>query len=172
MESALTGLIIIMVLLSAILILSHSVLSAQDAVLESWREMEERMGERARTGLSPVDAETIAGGAMVDVTLRNDGTTKLADFDRWDVVVQYHDTGGLYHVKWLPFAQPGDKWTVKGLYLDASTGTAEVFEPNVLNPGEEIVIQISVSSWVGSPTTNLATVAAPNGISASTVFTY
>jgi hypothetical protein len=60
---------------------------------------------------------------------------------------------------------------VEGLYLDASEGTEEVFDPDILNPGEEVVIQIWVSPPVGSPTTNLATVATPNGISASTAFT-
>jgi len=166
METALTGLIVIMVLLLAILILAHSFFSSQDAVLESWREMEERVGDRARTDLLPVNAETIGGGSMVQVTLSNEGDTKLADFDQWDVIIQYYDASSAYHIKWLPYAQVGDRWS------EDFSPEAQAFDPNILNPGEEMTVTISISPWVGSPTTNQVIVATPNGISASTVFTY
>lgn len=170
METAITGLIIITVLMLAVLTLSHSFLSSQDAVLESWREMEERLGERARTDLSPVSAGTISAGAVVEVTLRNEGDTKLADFDQWDVILQYYDGGGQYHLDWYPFGPGQDQWSVYDIFLDAPT-VPEAFDPDILNPGEEVVIWISVSPAVGSPTTNLVTIATPNGISTSTVFT-
>lgn len=130
------------------------------------------MGERARTDLSPVGAETKNLGATVEVILSNEGDTKLADFDQWDVILEYKDGGGSCHTEWYPFGLGINEWTKTGIYLDASTATGEVFDKGILNPGEEIVIQVSVSPWVGSPTTNLATVVTPNGISASTVFTY
>ncbi len=168
METAITGLIVITVLLLAILNLSHSFLSSQDAVLESWREMEERLGERARTDISPLEATTNPLGDTVEVTLKNEGDTKLADFDQWDVILQY-ESGD---VQWYPYGAGDNTWGKKGIYLDYSEGTGEVFDLNILNPGEEMVIWVSVSPAVGSPTTNLATIATPNGISASTVFTH
>ena len=166
METALTGLIIIMVLLLAMLVLADSFFSSQDAVLESWREMEERVGDRARTDLLPVNAEAIGGGSMVQVTLRNEGDTKLADFDQWDVIIQYYDASSEYYVKWLPYAQPGDRWT------EFFSAEAQAFDPDILNPDEEMMVQLSVSPALGSPTTNQVIVATPNGIIASTVFTY
>lgn len=171
MDTALTGLIIIMVLLLAVLILSYSFLSVQQAVVESWQEMEERMEDRVRTDLSPVGAETSIGGSYVDVTLGNEGDTKLADFDQWDVIVQYDGTDGRNHIEWLPYDGSGNKWTKVGIYLDASTSTPEVFDIDILNPGEEIVIQMWLSPTVKLSSTNLATVAVPNGITVSTVFT-
>lgn len=167
METAITGLIVITVLLLAILTLSHSFLSSQDAILESWQEMEERLGERVRTDISPLGATTLPGGSTVEVTLRNEGDTKLADFDRWDVILQY----GSGNVQWYPYGSGDNTWGVEGIYLDASEGTGEIFDLNILNPGEEVVIWVSVSPAVGSPTTNTAIIATPNGISASTVFT-
>jgi len=168
METAITGLIVITVLLLAMLTLSHSFLSSQDAILESWRGMEERLGERARTDVSPLEAKTLPGGGTVEVTLKNEGDTKLADFDRWDVILQYQSGD----VQWYPKGSGANTWWVEGIYLDYSEGTSEVFDLNILNPEEEIVIQITVSPSVGSPTTNLATIATPNGISASTFFTH
>lgn len=166
MDTAITGLIVIAVLLLAVTTISERYFSAQDTILESWQEMEERMSERARTRLSPVGAETKPGGGTVEVTLRNEGEVKLADFEQWDVILQYHGDDGC-HVEWYPFGE----WTVEGIYLDASETITETFEPNILNPGEEAVIWISVSPPVFVSSTNMATVATPNGITASAVFT-
>jgi hypothetical protein len=168
METTITGLIVITVLLLAILTLSYSFLSAQDAVLESWQEMEERLGERARTDISPLEATTNPLGDIVEVTFKNEGDTKLADFDRWDVILQY----GNGDVQWYPYGAGRSKW-LEDIYLDASEGTGEIFDLNILNPKEEIVIQIWLPLTDTVPVgTHLATVATPNGISASTVFTH
>jgi len=174
-ETIIVSLIVMSIILFGALTISQSYLSSQDAILASWREMEERTGERARTDLSPIGAETRSEGTIVEATLSNEGDTKLADFDQWDVIVQYYTTGGDYNIRWLPYteaAEPGDnQWTVVGIYLDAAAATPEVYEPGILNPGEEIVIRMGVSPPVGVGTTNLATIATPNGISASVIFT-
>lgn len=128
------------------------------------------MGERARTDLSPVGAQTISGGSVVEITLRNEGDTKLADFDQWDVILQYYDSGGHYYTEWYPFGSGQNEWDVWDIFLEAPT-VHEVFDVDILNPGEEMGIWVSVSPQVGAGTTNLATVATPNGITASTVFT-
>jgi hypothetical protein len=162
METAIAALIIITLILFGLLTISQSALAAQDGVLESWREMEQRLEERARTDLSSVSGQTSALGDNIDITLRNDGSTKLADFEQWDVILQYTGSGLL--TQWYPYGPGIDHWTY--LIVD------DVFDPGILNPGEEIMVQIWVSPPVAAGTTNLATIAAPNGISASTVFTH
>jgi hypothetical protein len=164
-DTAITALIIITLLLLVTLTISERYLSAQEAISKSWRGMEERMEEKIGTNPSPVDAETIAGGAIVEVTLRNEGDTKLADFDRWDVIIQYYDDLDEHYIKWLPYAQPGDRW------VEIFPPEAQVFDPDILNPGEEMVIQISVLPSVREDSTKLVTIATPNGVTASTVFT-
>lgn len=170
METVIAALIVTSLLLLVGLTISDAFLSSQDAILASWREMEERLGEAARTDLSAVGAQTISNGAVVEVTLRNDGDTKLADFERWDVILQYYDGGGSYYTEWYPFGSGTNEWDVWDIFLEAPT-VDEVFDIGILNPGEEAVIWISVSPSVGMGTTNLATIATPNGITASTVFT-
>ena len=168
METAITGLIVITVLLLAILTLSHSFLSSQDAILESWREMEERLGERARTDISPLEATTNPLGDVVEVTLKNEGDTKLADFERWDVILQYANG----NVQWYPYGAGRNKWG-ESIYLDASEGTGEIFDKYILNPEEEIVIQVWLPLTDTVPVgTHWATIATANGISASTFFTH
>lgn len=172
MENALSGLIIIMVLLIAVSMLAYAFLSSQDALVESWRDMEDRLEGRSRTDLSPLNAETKNLGGTVEITLDNKGGTKLADFDRWDVILQYTASDGQLYTQWYPYGLGQNEWTKVGIYVDASAGTGEAFDTDILNPGEEIVLQVSVNPWVRSPSTNLITVVTPNGISATAVFTY
>ncbi len=91
--------------------------------------------------------------------------TKLADFDQWDVIVQYDSDGGNV-VEWLSY-NPGE--TLMGGEWDKDIG--DVFEPGIFNPREVMTITLVVASSIGQPSTNLATIATPNGISASAVFT-
>jgi len=168
METAFTGLIVIAILLLAVLTIGQTYLATQNTILESWRETEERLGDRARSNLSAVRADTSVGGTIAEVTLRNDGSTKLADFERWDVIVQYHQAGGGFAQEWLPYDELG---TDNSWLVSYSEGTMDTFEPRILNPGEQMVIQISLDPAVAMTTTNLVTIATPNGISASVVFT-
>jgi hypothetical protein len=48
--------------------------------------------------------------------------------------------------------------------MDAGTEEAEVYERNVLNPGEEMTIRLTISPAIPANTDNLVTIAAPNGI--------
>jgi len=174
-ETAIAALIVLTVVLFGVLTIVQGHLSSQDAILESWREMEERTGGRARTQISAIGAGTESQGSTVKVTIKNEGETKLADFDQWDVVVQYYRATGDCLMEWLPYTETippeENRWTVVGIYLDASTSTAEIIEPGILNPDEEILIQAKVNPPVGPHTTNLATIATLNGISTSAVFT-
>jgi hypothetical protein len=62
------------------------------------------------------------------------------------------------------------EWTVSGIYVDANTLTPEVFEPGILNPDEEMVIQARVAPSVAMTTTNMITINTLNGITASSHF--
>ncbi len=174
METAIPALIIITLIIFAVLTISHSYLSAQDALHVSRREMEVRAGERVRTDLSVVKAEALGTGDVIEVTIRNDGETRLIQFHRWDVIAHY-ETAATRLVEWYPYVQavsPGtNQWTVTGIYLDALQAVPEVYEPGILNAGEEMVLRLAVSPPVGEGTANLIKVTTYSGISASAVFT-
>jgi hypothetical protein len=166
METAIVSLIIITVALFGALTITHVYLSSQDAILASWREMEERLGERARTDLSPIRVEMQESWPnIVDVTLGNEGDTKLADFDQWDVIVQYDTDNDGDHdvVEWLSYHDPpsNSEW---------SENIGEVFEPDIFNPGEVMTITLVVSS-AEITRTGVAIIGTPNGITTSAAFT-
>lgn len=174
MESALVTLILVTVVLFGVLTIADSYFAAQDALMMARQELEARNLERAGTVLALVGTETKNDGAVVEITFRNEGSTKLADFEQWDVVVQYYSATGIYRTNWLPYREVAlvsdNQWTVAGLYVTAAAATPEVYEPGIFNPGEEIVIQVQLLPEVGPGTTNLATIALVNGISQSVIF--
>jgi len=174
MESALVTLILVTVVLFGVLTMADSYFATQDALMLATQEMNVRNQEQARTALTLLAAETTSAGAFVELTFRNTGSTKLADFAQWDVVVQYYTAPGAYVITWLPYvattAPSDNQWGVAGLYLSAATATPEVYEPEILNPGEEIVMRIKLFPVVGPNTTNLATIAVTNGVGQSAFF--
>ncbi|MCA9874876.1 MAG: hypothetical protein KC441_14495 [Anaerolineales bacterium] len=174
METILTAFIVLALILFATLTIFSGYLNAQDTLRVSWQEMQTRLNDQLHTDLSPVRAETRSSGAVIELTLRNDGDTRLTDFDSWDVVLEYYTPPGDYEIDWYTYmdGEPAaGEWSVAGLYQDAATAEGEVFEPGILNPGEELVIRLRVLPPVGPNTTNMATISAANGVGTSILFT-
>ncbi len=169
------AIICIALLLFGGLAITHSTLSSVDMVSTSWKEMETNSGEIARTEIEATTADLDATRTIVRVTVVNQGQVSLHDFSKWDVIVQYYDEVDVYHIVRVDYtssATPADnQWTVEGIYLDASAGTPEAFEPNILNPGEEMIAKIKLSPAIKGVTNFLVAVATPNGVATSKTFT-
>jgi len=99
----------------------------------------------------------------------NSGQVNLADFSKWDVIVQYQN-GGVSYLTYSANYPPSDnQWTVKGIY--SSGETPEIFDPNVLDPGEQMIVSIILNPEVGPGQTCRITISAPNGVEAQTQVT-
>jgi hypothetical protein len=173
MDTALSGLIIIALLIITVFTVSYGYLRMQDEALASWSRTEQRAYVRSRTELQAVSASTKGTGDRVELILRNTGETRMVNLDRWDVIVEYDATTSDHMVDWLAcddLASPR-WWSVQGLYQDYEQGQGEVFETNILNTDEEIVIQLWLNPSVGITTTNRATIVTDNGVVATAVFT-
>jgi archaellum component FlaF (FlaF/FlaG flagellin family) len=166
METAIASLILLVVMVLSMLGLSMQSMTAQAAIMQATQVMQQRESDQAHTSLTPLAAEVTPLGDYVQVTLKNTGSTKLADFNQWDVILHYTDALGSEQLAW--FAYPA-QWTAQ--IYQVATGTPEVFDPGILNPGEEVVVMIGVPSLVGSGTVNQVTIGTPNGVTASTIFT-
>ena len=129
--------------------------------------MEERLGDQAHTRLTAVETRIDESKANITVMIRNDGQTKTADYARMDVVVQYFSESGSRYVRWVPYtagALQSNTWTVASIANDA-------FEPDVLNPGEVMEMQIRVNPPLGAGTTGWVIVATENGVTVSAYVT-
>ena len=150
MESAIPAVIILTLLLVLSMTLAEQILVSHQVAAESWMAMEERQLDRSQTRISVVEANA-PSGTRVQVLVRNDGQTKLADFDQWDVILRADNMADWY-------AYPSD-WMVE---ID------EGIELDILNPGETMTVTLDLDS-VGS--NNIVVLTTPNGVSASQVFT-
>ena len=158
--------------LTAVGVLGQGSITAINLLTDSWSRRESRVSEIVRTQIQ-VLATDASTSPYVDVTIKNAGETPILAFTSWDLIVEYYETDGTYHQTWLPYsaAAPGDnQWTVTGLYLDAGAGTPEKFQPNILDPEEELIIRIKLAPALGSGTDNQVVIGTPNGISVSSPF--
>ncbi len=160
METVISALIVVAILVLAILGLTQYSLNSQAQLADASRVMQERIGAQARTGLTAVSATAAFSGNQVYVTVQNTGNTKFADFNQWDVILHYTDANSVDQAKWYAYST---QW---------SQQITEIVEPNIFNPGEQMVITVNVTPTIKTGTTNVATVTTPNGITASTIFTH
>ena len=170
METAIVSIICIALVVFGGMTMSQGFITSVDAGATGLEEIGQRDETIMRTELTPVSAEQPSANNTLEVIIENSGQTKLADFDKWDVIVQYYDGTGTYHVEWFPYTEAtldDNEWEVAWIRLD---GEAETFEPNVLNPQEQIMIKAQLNPAVGAGTTNMVIVATPSGITASTYF--
>lgn len=168
MENVLTAFIIIFLILFAVLTLTGVLAQAQTTLQESWETMQQRIDTQTHTSLSAQAAYTQAQGTQVLVIWRNVGSTRLYDFNRWDVIVQYYDnsTPAQQQIDWIVYssAAPNNgEWGVDGIFMDAAAGHSEVFEPTVLNPTEELRMNVTISPPVGQGEAAQVILAAENG---------
>jgi hypothetical protein len=173
METAIISIICIALMVFGGMAMSHGFMTSVDASTTSLEEVGERNEIIMRTELTPVsaNASVAAGPDPVDIVLENTGQTKMADFSKWDVIIQYTDEFSIYHVVWLPYSGDGagaNEWEVVWIRLN---GQPEIFEANVLNPGEQILIRAWLDPSIGAGTTNMVVVSTPSGVTSSTYFT-
>ena len=172
METAIVSVICIALIVFGGMAMSQGFLTTVDTTTVGMEEASSRGEKIMRTELSMLDATSNSSG-ITDITLSNSGQTKLADFSKWDIIIHYYDDLDEYFVIWLPYTSgtPGsNEWTVEGIYLDAGGGTPEAFEPDILNPGEEIIVRAQLDPPAKDTTAVMVVAATPNGIPASISF--
>ena len=132
MTHAIISLLSIAIILAGTLALAGTSCSAVDLVFSSWQGMAESTGQMARTRISrPADDDDVGTqGSHVKVVLENTGQAGVADFSRWDIIVQYYGTDNSYYIKRLPYSAgpPGDnQWAMTGIFQDTQTLKPDVF---------------------------------------------
>ena len=175
MESVVAAFIMIFLSMFSVLTLASSVISSHDNFQAEMRAMDTRLTAQSRTRLSQIKARTVNGGTVIQTTYLNDGGEKIADFDSWDVIVQYYDTDtpSNYFMAWLPYVESSpatNEWTIKGIYADAERELADIYDPGILNPGEQLVIEAYLPHTVAPASQVQVTLAVDNGMNLSSVF--
>lgn len=147
--------------------LSQGILTSADTAALDVGHMSMMEGEIARTDLSIDRAAQLSWADYLRVLVSNTGQTKLANYDKWDVIVSYIDSDDNTCLKWLPFTEllSGDNnWYKARIGLD---GPVEYFEPGIINPAEEMVILSHLDPPPKSGTDINISISTPNGVYSS-----
>jgi hypothetical protein len=114
-----------------------------------------------------------ANSSHAPVVITNTGNLTLENFAEWDIIMQVTKMNSM-DIEYLTYAttaEPGDgEWVVQGVYLQADSETAEIAEPNVLNPGEELVLLLRPTMNFQNKKWERATFSTPNGVTGSVQF--
>jgi hypothetical protein len=169
METAIVSIICIALIAFGGMTMSRGFMTSVDNSTTGLDTVGQRNETIMRTEIIPLSASMPSGNTL-EITVENSGQTRLADFDKWDVIVQYYDSTSTYHILWLPYtteALGDNEWQKAWIRIN---GVAEMVEPNVLNPKEQMLISAQLNPAVKAGSTNMAVVATPSGITASTYF--
>ena len=172
MSNAIVALVVIALMMTAALTWSQTAYTSFDSISQSLKQTTQVTQEVSRTDIKVVDAQT--QGDSVEVSVLNSGEVHLAQFAKWDVVVQYYDASGEYHISQLSYTEnssPSEgQWTIVNIYTDESLGQREVFEPGILDPGEVMLMRLSLAPLPGAGITDFITVSSANGVTTSAQF--
>lgn len=130
-----------LVIISAVTMIM-SIFSSTNAMADSWKQMEQQASGIRRTEITAIAPVNYAGG-LINLTIRNDGQTNLDDFPRWDIIAQRENGNGSYIVYTDSLAPGSNQWAVEGIFL--SDNRPEIFDPNILNPGEQMQVLINLT---------------------------
>ncbi|OGO32400.1 MAG: hypothetical protein A2Z29_02315 [Chloroflexi bacterium RBG_16_56_11] len=144
--------------------LSQGIITSADVTSLSIEQISLREGEMTRTHLEAVRATHLAWSDLLRVTVRNTGQTRLAGFDKWDFIVHYFDAGSVSRTEWLPYttgALGDNEWQKARIGLN---GPVDFFEPDILNPQEELVALAGLNPSPGTGWPGNITIVTPNGV--------
>jgi hypothetical protein len=163
MESALISIVTVgLVIVAAVTMMMNSFSSAT-ILSDSWKEMEQQAEDIRRTDIAAMPPDSYTGG-NINLLVSNEGQTKLTDFNQWDVIARY-ETGVIAYINYTDNTSPeSNQWTVEGIYQSDNVSVPEVFDTNILNPGETAKLTVNLDPEIAENEYGLITVSAPNGV--------
>jgi hypothetical protein len=163
MENIFVTIVCLAVLLFGTATMALESFNSMDTITDSLKAEESRSGVLRQTAISSVNSTTYDAGSKVDLYLENTGQVALHNYANWDLIIRYEDG----RVQWIPYGSTAPCWSVSALYID---GRAEVFNPQIWDPAETIELLVELQPAATENSTNIATVAVPNGVTAEVVF--
>ena len=163
MENIFVSIVCLAVLLLGMGTLALGSFNSADAMVYAMKEEESQAASIRQTSISSVSSTTYSAGTRADLYLDNTGQEALYDYGKWDVIVRYQNG----NVQWLPYGSSTPGWSVKSILID---GRTEVFNPQIFDPSETIILTLKLQPAVSDNSTNVATVATRYGVSAEVVF--
>ena len=160
METIFVSLIaIVMLVLSTLFFVSTSMNSAEK-ISDSLKSMD---SQSSSIQLTAIDASFIAvQDNLIAISVTNIGQTNIIDFNQWDVLIQAQN-GTSSRLTGAASLQPAsNQWAVERICL--LNGNPEIFDPNILNPDEMIVLFLNPGTPLKPGEAARITIATTNGV--------
>lgn len=185
METVLAAFVVVFVIVFAALSLSAAVITSQETLSVAQSQADARLAEQGRVALQVVGARTVANRTLIELGLRSTGSTRLADFARWDVIVtstgEHSSMPQIAYFHPDPDLAPGaryedardhlaDSTWAAGLFADALTSTAELGQQGILNTGEEVILWARAAHVIAPGSTVEVALATEHGVGLFTSF--
>ena len=163
MESILVCLVSVAVMIVSVVTMTMNSVQSAAKLSDTWKVMQERANNIRRTEIISIPPLNYYGGNL-ELTVKNAGQVNITDFARWDVIVEKQGAGAGSLNYSLTYPPAENQWAVKAIYI--SDNVPEVFDPNVLNPGEEAVVGIYPGGALAAGETLRITLATVDGVTA------
>ena len=161
MDTILVAVVVLVLIIMSVLTMTFSMFQSANTLGDSWKTMEAQSISISETAISTLVTGNYSGG-LIDVAVQNEGRTNLYDYSRWDVILQYQ-SGDAFHLSYAETYPPGSgEWTSEGIFM--AGGAPEVFDPNILNPGEVMIVAINPDMEIGIGKTARIIISTPNGV--------
>ncbi len=175
MASLIVALFAVMIILAAMAGYATSSVNSQDKITVSVKAVRDKTGEISRTSVSSLGTSVISNSRL-DFTVANSGQSQLRQISDWDLIVWYEGASGSgLQIEWLTYttsATPSaGEWTLTGIYEDAATLDPEVYQPGIVNPGEEFIIRAELGPAAATSSSNTVTLAVEQGVTITAIFT-
>lgn len=170
MESLFVSLISVALVIVATVTMTMSLFTSTVNVTDSWRKIEARSELMLHTSIQTNPPASYNGGA-IQLMVANNGEVNLANFDKWDVIVEYQ-SGQINYLSHTANPVSGtNEWTVAGIYLSTNTSMPEVFDIGILNSWETAKIVLNVDPEIGPGESARITVSTDNGVTSQCIVT-
>ncbi len=174
MSELLPSILMIAVVVLVVGIMAEQATGIDGPLRESWATLQDRSKAQAETRINVTPSQpSVSVSPQVRLTLANDGNTTPGEFSDWDLILETQKASGFgvaYLAHTTSTCPASGQWSVRGIYADVDALTAEVVEPGLLGPGEEMVAIFKPSVTIEESTVDRATFVAANGVTARAIF--
>jgi hypothetical protein len=168
MESVLVCFVSISLMIVSMVTITMTTVHSASKLSDTWRASEERVNEIRRTAISSYSPDDYQGG-LLELTVKNEGQVNITDFGRWDLLVEKPGANATYLTYSASYPPGVNQWAIKGFYI--TSNNPEVFDLNVLNPGERIIIGVNLLPGINEGETVRVTVSTADGVTSQSFAT-
>jgi hypothetical protein len=140
MESVLISFISLTLIIISTVTMTMSTLNSTAKLSQSWKAMQEKTSILQKTQIIGIPPDNYSGG-IIELTIKNTGQVNISDFTYWDVIVEDQSGGAVYLSYSTTYPPAINEWAIQGIYV--SDNDPEVFNINILNPGEQLLIGLN-----------------------------